>query len=238
LRIELLVAAFGINTYCEKQRVLSDIFSEAAELNETTQCLDSERYLFSRNAQTALTTEAGLEDNIRPVAKVMATPVSRNNLANLIAEEDGVTAEGLIVANVLYLDEDDKVGSVQIELPYSVRLDMQGVAPSMVLKGEAVASSVTAKSKGSIIEMRAELNIRVDAFEKERLKFITEVSEGEAKAENPSGISIYFVGEEDTLWSIAKSLNVSPKKLLVSNPSLLDGIEKGMRIMVFREKKL
>ncbi len=238
LRIELLIAAFGINTYTESQKMLSDIFSEAVELKEETQICDTERYLFSRKAEASLTTEAGLEDNMKPVAKVMATPVSRNNLANLIAEDNLVTAEGLIVANVLYLDEEDKVGSVQVELPYSVKLDIEGITSAMILKGEAVASIVTAKSKGSIIEVKAELKLRVDAFSKEKLKFITAVSEGEQKTENPSGISIYFAGEEDTLWSIAKALNVSPKRLLANNPKLIEGIEKGMRIMVFREKKL
>lgn len=238
LRIELLIAAVGVNTYAENQKMLSDIFSEAVELKEEIQTAETKRYLFSRKAEAMLTTEAGLEENMRPVAKVMATPVSRNNLANLIAEEGEVTVEGLIVANVLYLDEEDKVGSVQVELPYSIKLEMDGIALGMTLKGEAVASSVTAKSKGSIIEVKAQLKIRVDAFAKEKLKFITAITEGEEKAENPSGISIYFTGEEDTLWSIAKALNVSPKRLLANNPKLIEGIEKGMRIMVFREKKL
>ncbi|NCA66769.1 MAG: DUF3794 domain-containing protein [Clostridia bacterium] len=238
LRIELLVTAYGMITFTENQKLLSDLFSEAVELTEEVAVIDTRRFLFSKKFETGISTEAGLEDNMLPVAKVLATPVSRNNLANIIAGNDTVTVEGLIVANVLYLDEEDKVGSVQVELPYSIMLKAEGITENMLLNGEAVASSVTAKSKGNIIEVKAELKVRVDVFVKGKLKFITSVIEGEAKAENPSGISIYFAGEEDTVWSIAKALNVSPKKLLANNPKLQNGVEKGMRIIVFREKKL
>lgn len=238
IRIELLVAVYGINTITDKQTVLSDIFSEICELGEEADIIETNRYLDSQKFTAIISTEAGLEENMQPIAKVMATPVSRNNLANIIAGEGCVTVEGLIVANVLYLDEEENVGSVQIELPYSITLDAEWIKADMVLRGEAVASSVTAKSKGNIIEVKAELKLRIDAFVKENLKFITSIVEGEAKPDNPSGISIYFTGEDDTLWSIAKALNVSPKKLLANNPKLLEGVEKGMRIIVFREKKL
>jgi LysM repeat protein len=237
LRIELTVTVNGYITESEESSCLKDVYSEEKMLNVETECIICKTFEKSIRFNQTLFTEAEIEEDMPPVKRVIATPVSRVNLANIIAGEGEVTAEGLVVTGVLYLSEDEAVNALQIELPYSLTMADSSIDKNDALKGEAIAANVTARSRGSIIEVNAQLIIKVSVYKPFTQTIITQIEEGEDKTASGSAISIYFADENDTLWSIAKAMNVAPSKLLELNPQLSEGnFGEAKRVVIYRPK--
>ena len=63
---------------------------------------------------------------------------------------------------------------------------------------------------------------------------VTAINVGEEREIDLSGISVYIVSEGETLWDVAKALNMSEKEILAQNASLQGGISGGDRVVVFR----
>ena len=67
---------------------------------------------------------------------------------------------------------------------------------------------------------------------------ITEVSEADEKPENMCVLTIYVVKTNETIWDIAKQLNVSPDSLLEQNPQIELPLVGGEKLIVYRQKEV
>ena len=51
-------------------------------------------------------------------------------------------------------------------------------------------------------------------------------------------MSFYITKQGDTIWEIAKELRVSTDMLLSQNPNLIEPIEIGTKVVVYRQKQV
>lgn len=238
IRIELIVGLSSKIFTCEAVEVADDIFSTAYEINCEKTDLQCMSYQGSVGYTGHIGTVAMLESNTPPVSMILATPPARNNLANLIARDGSIVAEGIAVVNVIYLAQDETLNSVQIELPYSFDISAPIVREDMIISGMAITTNVQVSVKNNGLEVNADVKLRMNVYSEMCVSVITGAAQGGVKQENAAGISIYFAEDGDSVWSIAKSLNVCPSVLIARNPAIADGIRPGMQILVFREKQL
>lgn len=67
------------------------------------------------------------------------------------------------------------------------------------------------------------------------VKLLSNVEEGEKKAQNDSAISVYIASKGEDLWDVCKALNTSEEVILSSNGDLTFPLEKEERILIYRE---
>lgn len=234
--VEAFVTISGYDVGVREQEVVVDAFSTTKELALEQTYLPCRRYTNCKTFDFPVSAEVegdGLPNN----ATVLATPVLRVNIANAIAGDNEVTIEGLAVATVLYYNE-DRVDSVQVELPFSVTEKLDGINPSDMLTAEAIITDFQANFMSGIINLRAMLKVRVCVYTTYRLKWVNSISEGEDKPVNKNGISICYVGANDSVWDIAKAVNLAPEEVVALNPELDNQSSNGKprRVVVFRKR--
>lgn len=234
--VEAFVTISGYDVGVREQEVVVDAFSTTKELSLEQTYLPCRRYTGCKTFDFPVSAEA-LGDGLPNNAVVLATPVLRVNVANAIAGNNEVTIEGLAVATVLYYNE-DRVDSVQVELPFSVTEKAEGINPSDMLTAEAVITDFQANFMSGIINLRAMLKVRICVYTTYRLRWINSIVEGEDKPLNKNGISIYYVGASDSVWDIAKAVNLSPEEVTALNPDLdnTEGSGRQRRVVVFRKR--
>ncbi len=234
--VEAFVTISGYDVGVREQQVIVDAFSTTKELSLEQTYLPCRRYTSCKTFDFPVSAEVegdGLPNN----AVVLATPVLRVNIANAIAGDNEVTIEGLAVATVLYYNE-DRVDSVQVELPFSITEKAEGIKPSDMLTAEAIITDFQASFMSGIINLRAMLKARICVYTTYRLRWVSSITEGEEKPVNKNGISIFYVGANDSVWDIAKAVNLSPEEVTALNPDLDTTATNGKprRVVVFRKR--
>ena len=63
-------------------------------------------------------------------------------------------------------------------------------------------------------------------------------SEEDEIPESDCAMSFYITKQGDTIWEIAKELRVSTDMLLSQNPNLIEPIEIGTKVVVYRQKQV
>ena len=72
-------------------------------------------------------------------------------------------------------------------------------------------------------------------FEKCSVGLVKQVSSLGEKVQNTHAISVYIPNKGETLWSLAKRLNVSPETLINTNQDLQFPLSGKERIVVYRQ---
>ena len=71
--------------------------------------------------------------------------------------------------------------------------------------------------------------------ERETVKFLSEIIQGEAKGISECAIEAVLAEPGDTLWNIGKTLGMTVEELLALNPELSEPITKPERIVIYRQ---
>lgn len=232
--IESYVTLSGYDVGIKDELLVTDAFSLSNELDVSKEYLPCKRYVKCESLDFAVSTEAE-SDELPENANVLASTVMRVNIANVLSGENEVIVEGLAVATVLY-SVDERVDSVQVELPFSVTQSVSEITPDDSLTAEALITDLTVDFMSGILRLRAILKARVCVYKTYTLKWVSLIKDGASKIPNPNGISIYYTNIGDDIWDIAKSVNISPDELLQSNPELSTPATERSRVVVFRPR--
>lgn len=233
--VQAYVTIGGYDVNVTDVELVTDAFSTTNNLDIENEYLPCKRFVGSQSFDFPITSDAEIED-LSPSSTVLATPVLRVNVANAISGQNEVTVEGLAVATILYLSE-DRVNSVQVELPFSVTEKADGISPSDSLTVDAIITDFQANFMSGIVNLRAMLKARINVYKTYRLKWISSIKECEPKLDNQNGISIYYVNGFDSVWDIAKAVNMSPDEILAMNPDLETPTGEKRRVTVFRKRR-
>lgn len=168
-------------------------------------------------------------------ARICATTGEYVEIATVSQTENEVTVSGILSLNTLLKDTDGRFFSRKSQIPFEVKLD----APCAVKinRLQTVVRSSTAKIiSAQELEIQAELIFLLNCSEEKKFTVINGVTPcGKKQCEN-SAISIYLASENESLWDLAKRLNVCPEELLNSNKELQFPLTGEERIVVFRQK--
>ena len=141
--------------------------------------------------------------------------------------------EGAVSAVLIYSREGE-THSAEVALPFSVKLNGEGLAVS----GIAVSGmSVRQRAEGEC-EAEATLRITAAALSLERCAYISELTEAEGGCERPSAVTVLFPSAGETLWSAAKRLKMEPEQVAKACGAEVQFPLKGdERIVIYRPQK-
>lgn len=216
-------------------QVIDDLFSAKNYLSVTSENFDS----FCGN------TPIKFKDNISGSASILETSpfideilgICTNNivLASSKIMGDKLFVEGIANATVVYFTkESSTITSVQIEMPFSVEEKVDGKEGNVVT---ICLNNVTARSKrGKEIEVSAELCVYADISSVSEETIISSVVVGDEKPCDDCTLYIYMVKKGQTVWDIAKEMNVSEDVVLEQNEGVELPLKGGEKLVIYRPK--
>ena len=150
--------------------------------------------------------------------------------------QDKVIVEGIIKADILYktTDEEKYLSDIKAEVPFSSIIDIAGTKDGMKAIIRAGLESIEAAIEGNTIAIKANLSLSGKILYEISKEFISDVVEEEGeKPEKKASITIYVVGEGDTLWGLAKKYNTTVEQLKsVNGIEDEDYIEVGQKLII------
>ena len=135
------------------------------------------------------------------------------------------------------MSESGNIKCIQVELPYSLQFEREGVKPDDILCGNAIATDCAHKVKRDReVELTANIVLSVCSKTPIDNVVIKAGEEGEALQVNDSAISVYLPSKGESIWQVAKTLGMSIESIMAQNPDLRDVMQGDERIVIYREK--
>jgi hypothetical protein len=185
--------------------------------------------IFTERVACPIALGEGFGDDIRLRAALSPVAV----VTQVSGEKGNAQVEGVIEAKLLCERESGGYVSYPFHIPFVVTVAAQGEDFS----AEAFAFGVGARRKaGGELEAEATLKIALRSYETVTLEGVTEVREGEERAENDAAISVYLPKAGDDLWTTAKRLSQYPEELERCNDGLVFPLKGEERLLVYRQK--
>jgi len=213
--------------------VVDDVYSENNYLSVTTELmstLEEQKYV-------------SFKDSINGTAEVMETSpfiddvvcVTTNNivLATSTVLDGKLSIEGVVNSSVLYYTkETESLTSVLVEMPFAVEEKIEGDCSGVVT---LCLSNLSARSRrGKEIEVSAELNVFADMYSIKHECVISDLSLGDEKPKDDCSLYIYLVKPNQTVWDIAKEMNVSQELILEQNAEVELPLRGGERLVIYK----
>ncbi|AOR22577.1 DUF3794 and LysM peptidoglycan-binding domain-containing protein [Clostridium taeniosporum] len=186
-------------------------------------------------------TEIVIKDNI---------PLNENNLipeeiisctgtlliSDKQVENDKIIIEGVLKVDVLYKtnDSDKYLANVKSDIPFNTIMDMQGAENGMKAIIKCNIENLEATIEANTIAIKCSAILCAKVCYEVKKQFICDVAEQEGEMpEKKSSVTIYVVGEEDTLWDLAKKYNTTVNDLIkINNIEDQDDIECGRKLII------
>lgn len=231
LRVEMVLSVTGYRIATTALDAVQDAYADGEDVVLSRDCFVCRRFegMYARS-ERIVAEPSQLPD----VGQVIAATVARIHVANYVAGEGQITAEGLAVAGILYLDTEGAMQAGEVEMPFSLSFAAEGVSPECVLAGEAVAMGVSATARGRI-EMNVQLVVK--SYCPTSVSYTTQIDVQPYDAPQ-AVLSVYFAPAGATLWQIAHAVHVSPASLLAEDATLADPSDEVRRVTVFRHREL
>lgn len=215
----------------EEISVVSDAFSTACEVS-LKKTNDGGRYLTKHIKYTERVSGiAALSPVVDGEYVLEAAVLPRAEIA-CRKGENGMEAEGIVLAEVLLKSADGGHRSSTLSLPFvfPVEADCDYVEAECMVCGLNVR-----RKKNGETEAEATLKLCIRAYEDREWEYVSETEEGEVYGENGSGFSVFMTKAGEELWQVAKRVGCAPEKLQKSNPDLVFPLKEGERIFVYRQ---
>lgn len=178
-------------------------------------------------------------ENMPRIAKLLMIMDGNLNISNVLNVEGGIKVEGVLTSTAVYKADDDEesLNSVQVEIPFSIMLDVENLKAEdeLYVFGNLVDLIIKAK-KGKELEIDADVVFDVEFYSKEAEPFVKDVVLTEEINQNPYPLAIYLAPAGSSLWDISKHLNVKEEIILEQNPNVEYPLDNAQGIVYFNQK--
>lgn len=138
--------------------------------------------------------------------------------------------DGLIFTRVVYKSEQGSLQCFMEDIPFLLEMEVPSCATDVDVSVKCL--SATASGTGRSAEVCYTLLVCVTPFALTQTEVVTGASPAEA-TEAPKGIVVYFAGNGETLWDVAKKFCMPKKALLDTNPNLAEPLKEGQKLVLF-----
>ncbi len=233
----LIQVAVSVKIDCFRQiekDIVADAFLTDFEIETERKTCNHQIFDKTYNLFDKIVGSATIGDDQVAVSKVICTTLSRNILVNTYYDENKIVVEGVLAANVIYMNVEGNPQSILIELPYSLQFDeiMEG---NKQLFAEAIVDNLYAKVKRDReFEITANMSIVVTSSCSIKASAVNNVVVTENKKCNNFSIVIYNCKAGDDIWEIAKAIGAPMENIMAQNPNL-EGDLTGRKIIYYRQ---
>lgn len=236
LKIELDLVVKGALFNIEEKDIIVDIYSPKFNIQPT------QEYLPYYIKDGIIVNEEKINGIMEisgdvPIKRVLSCSVIQNSIISLLAVPGEIVNEGLIIAACIYELENGKIDSSQIEMPYSVRIDNRNLVSGCRLEANTLTLSVMNRiRKDNEIEIVVTLISSICKCAQNIIKGIENIKVIGEKEENNSALSVYKPLKGESLWDVAKKMEMPMDEIKKQNENLQDVMQGDEYVVVYREK--
>ena len=236
-----LVVPLIYNGYHFKRKsseIVTDLFNLENMMNINYQSVDVLSVVESRNYEEKISGSTQIDDTQPFIDEVTGVCCNNIVLTNSAVVDNNILIEGVASTTVLYFNREmNATNSVEVEIPFSLNLNHSdipnGYTPSVnVAFGEILAKG----RRGKEIDIEGKIFAFVDLYKTDNEAVISQVQMLDERILEDCALSIYIVKENDTIWDIAKEMNVSPDVILEQNPELELPLKAGDKVVIYKQK--
>ncbi len=232
ISIEVLTA---LNGYVEREEQITypvDAYSKETELRLCKKVAVIESAGCNIISKERLSTTLPLEDIEDAVEIVsLGTPWVG---ASTISVGDTLNVEGIICAEIILKREGGEFERVTQEIPYSFMIASSEDCSKNLTVDIDINSFSGRLRFGTSIEINLDLTVYVQGNIENEIQYIEKCDVLGVKEVNDAVISLYLVGEGETLFDCAKALGSDEEELLRLNPEITLPLKAGDKVLLFR----
>ncbi|MDE6604585.1 MAG: DUF3794 domain-containing protein [Clostridia bacterium] len=233
LKMIICISLQGFVMQIEKTSAIVDLYSPTNALEVSKDTIRFERQNGVMRFEERISGSVAVDDGIK---NIISSVVTQNTLSNIVAMQDCILAEGILNTCVIYMSEGGNIKCIQVELPYSLQFDKEGVSAGDILCGSAIATDCSHKVKRDReVELTANIVLSICSKTPVENVVIKALEEGECVEANTSAISVYLPSKGESIWQVAKTLGMSIESIMAQNPELSDVMQGDERIVIYRE---
>ena len=217
--------------------VIDDVYIKSNYLSITSETFDSIVGMPSLQFRDNISGTASIADTAPFIDEILGVCTNNIVLASSRVDNNKLSIEGVANATVVYLTkETNALTAVQVEMPFSVEQKVDGNMASVVT---LCLSDVNARSKrGKEIEVSSNLSVYVDMYGMNTMQVISNLTMGDEKPKDDCSLYIYIVKDNQTIWDIAKEMNVSEELILEQNPDVELPLRSGEKLVIYNPSLL
>lgn len=223
-----------------KQCVI-DAYSVKNEVNLTTTSFTQGKFLSTKEAQENIVTNFILEEKNQSIDKILAVVPNNIAIVNQVVKDQKFLIEGIATINIIYYYQDDNgsdnLNSIDVEAPYSLEINVDGLSAADNIISQIVISDVNVKNKlGKELEILLSVRLNYSIIKEKICAVVSNIEIGEDKPQKDYALEIYVAHENQTMWDIAKKLNVSSADLIRQNGDLVIPLKDGDKIVSYTQR--
>lgn len=146
-----------------------------------------------------------------------------------------LTAEGVICATVIYLDDENRTDSIKVELPFQTVI-AKDFDCKIDISSQVMITGMFARVRtASEIEVSVEITVNASGKRTTMVNLISDIEMADAKEVDDVAITLYIVKPNQSMWEVAKELNTSEATIINQNPDLKLPVKAGDKVVLYKE---
>ena len=220
-----------------------DAYSLNNEVKLTTTSFDDNMFYPTKQLNASISTTASIDENLEQIDKVLAVIPSNVSIINQIVKEGSFLVEGIVNVNIIYYSVDnegaDVLNSFDIDVPYSLKFDIPELKENDQVICNLVVRDITVKNKfGKELEISIDFIVNYSNVSNSTNAMVSKVEVGDEKEKEDFALEICFANNENSLWDIAKKMNISVEDLIKQNGELSVPIQDGEKIVAYKQRNI
>ncbi len=217
--------------------VVTDLYSYTNELLVSSTSLESTCLCEEISSSERIDGSITIGEDMPEVDDVIGVTASHSVVTNTRAEGNDWLVEGIATVTVAYkTNATQMTNSVSVDVPFSIPVRVSDELGQNAIVNVSLVDLSAKGKRGREIEVFGKLNIHLNNLKENIGVVISEVQVGEPWPEPKYIMSVYFVKDGETMWDLAKRLNMPEDELLRLNPDITLPIKAGDKFFVYRKR--
>ena len=219
----------------ESAVIAVDAYSTQNELNLTTEAFLSNEIVGMETFDSKIDGSISLDEQALRIDKILAVDGAYLTKNETVFENGEVQTKGIVHLNIIYLnDEQEKVDSVSIEIPYNYNEKLATEGTSIETVDNVIEIDAVVK-RGRDVYVDGKIRTQAYILKEVENAVVSSAEIGKAIPERDGGLEIYFASEGKTFWDVAKDLKVDEEVLKQQNSEIVEPFEKDEKIIYFEQ---
>lgn len=219
---------------------LKDAYSTACTLQLEQQEVDCRKLLMKNQSVLRISDHLKTNENDLPISQI-CTATGTIKIDERTVVEDGISLEGVVDLEVLYLTEDDAAPLALLKgsIPFSHVIEIKGITPKDDYELQPLINQISVVMLDEQeIEAKVVLSLCAFVFTHESERIITGISEAPLdmdRLQAMPGLVGFIVEENGSLWNIAKECNTTVESIMNLNGLEKDWVNQGDRLLLLKQ---
>ena len=230
-----------IKVYSEEEiEIIKDIYSLNKDLRPLMKNADYECIRVKNSSKCRVSDRLKL-DNIQPEVLQICNSTASVKIDEMEIVDDGISVDGAIVVQILYITEDDMMplNSINAIIPYSQIIEVKDIREDSIFDITPTLEHIGVMMLGNReFEVKCVVDLNTIVFDRIIEPIISDIEEEDIDMEQLQkmpGIIGYIVKDGDTLWSIAKKFHSTVDRIRETNSFDKEDVSLGDKLLIIKQ---